>query len=264
MNPLFNMLRDMGDDAINHAAKYGTKASSNEMRDGTLNVLADLLTSGKKHPSGIGLDNVLKHTPMLYRAEDFQRTAARTAPEYQNVAATTLDMAPLGFGGGRNDSHLTLLDPEIMNRPGQKALALEDTAWMAPKGMDPKLAQDRLFIDEFGAKKVKDRNALRDIAWDNDNLNRIRETAWMELNAPISNKDVILSGRKHVTFPDGKTGDLSSKDETLSAIIEYLKNGSMDRQSVMGRINKILPVVSAVPTAGVLGSLLGSSNQENI
>jgi len=263
MNPLFNMLKDMGDEAVQHAAKYGTKVSSSEMRNGTVNVLADLLTNGNKHPSGITAENILNHTPMLYRAEDFGRTAARTTPEYQNVAVTTLDQAPLGFGGGRNDSHLTLLDPELMNRPGQKALALEDTAWMPPKGMDPKLAQDRLFIGEFGAKKVNNREGLRDIAWDNDNLDRIRETAWMEMNAPISNSDVVLSGRKHVTFPDGQTGDLSSKPETLSAILNYLKSGSMDRLAVTDRINKILPVAAAVPTAGVLGSLFGGSSDNN-
>lgn len=263
MNPLFNMLKDMGDEAVQHAAKYGTKVSSNEMRSGTVNVLADLLTNGNKHPSGITAENILNHTPMLYRSEDFGRTVSRTLPEYNNVAVATLDTAPLGFGGGRNNSHLTVLDPELMSKPGQKALSLEDTGWIPFKGMTPERAQNELFIGEFGAKPIQNRDELRNIAWDNDNLDRMRETGWLELNAPITNKDVMLSAFKDHTFIDGQKGKLSSKPETLSAILNYLKSGSMDRQAVTDRINKILPVVAAVPTAGVLGSLFSGSSDNN-
>lgn len=261
MNQLLSILQKLGSGAADDAIKYGSKLSANELRDEAVNALADRMSVGVGHPSGVGSRDIIRYSPMLYRAEDFQRTAARTAPEYQNVAVSTLDSAPLGFGGGNNDSHLSLLDPNLMDRPGQKALALEDTAWMPLRGMDPKLAQDRLFIGEFGAKKLKNRQDLRNAAWDIDNLDRISETGWMELNAPISNKDVILSGRKHVTFPDGKTGDLSSKDETENAILSYLSSGGRDRQEVLSRINNIFPSVAGV---SVLGSLLGSSNQENI
>lgn len=261
MNQLLSILQKLGSGAADDAIKYGSKLSSNELRDEAVNALADRISVGVGHPSGVGSRDIIRYSPMLYRAEDFQRTAARTAPEYQNVAVSTLDSAPLGFGGGNNDSHLSLLDPNLMDRPGQKALALEDTAWMPPRGMEPKLAQDRLFIGQFGAKKLKNRQDLRNAAWDIDNLDRISETGWMELNAPISNKDVILSGRKHVTFPDGQTGNLSSKDETENAILSYLSSGGSDRQEVLSRINNIFPSVAGV---SVLGGLLGSSNQENI
>lgn len=37
----------------------------------------------------------------------------------------------------------------------------------------------------------------------------------------------------------------------------------MDRLAVTDRINKILPVAAAVPTAGVLGSPFGGSSDNN-
>lgn len=262
MNPLLNILRDLGDEAVGHFAKYGGKIPSSELRDSTVNALADRITSGVAHPSGITSRNILNHTPMLYRSEDIARTAARSQPEYNNVAVSTLDTSPLGFGGGRNNSHLTVLSPDLMNKPGQKALSLEDTAWMPPKGMDPELAQDRLFINSFGAKRLGNRDDLREAAWDVDNLDRMRETAWMELNAPISRDDVAISAFKDVTFKDGQKGKLSSRPETMDAVLQYLNNGSMDRKDVISRINQILPMVAAVPTAGILGSLLGGQNNE--
>lgn len=262
MNPLLNILKELGDETVGHFAKYGGKISSSELRDSTVNALADRISSGVGHPSGISSRELLNHTPMLYRSEDISRTAARSAPEYNNVAVSTLDTAPLGFGGGMNNSHLTVLSPDLMNKPGQKALSIEDTGWMPPKAMDPVQAQDRMFIGDFGANKLNDRSELREAAWDIDNLDRMRSTGWMELNAPISRDDVAISAFKDHTFIDGQKGKLSSKPETMDAILHYLKSGSMDRKDVISRINKILPMVAAVPTAGVLGGLL-SGQQVN-
>lgn len=258
MSILTNLLASIGDDAARHSVKHGVKLGANELRNSAVNAIADNILSGSDDVAR----NILNSSPGLFRSENMGRTAARTLPDYQNIALTTLDDAPMGFGmvNEKSGVHLTALNPDLMNRSGQKAFAPVDTAWMAPKGMDPKLAQDRFFIDEFGGKKIpSNRQALRDIAWDDDFLSGIPETGWGELNAPITNSDVVMTG----SIPHSAHGyQLSSKKALMDNIFNDIKSGG-DRAGIMGKINKYLPVVAAVPAAGILGSLFSGSSDNN-
>ena len=164
---LKQILANLGDNAASQTARYGAKLAPYEMRDLAVNSLADNILAGDKDTAM----SILTNSPILTRSEAVNRTAARNAPDYQNVAVTTLNNAPVGFGSGSSRSHLTVLDPELMNRPGQKAIAMEDTAWTPYRGMDPLTAQNRLFIGEHGASKIDgSRDALREIAWDEVSL----------------------------------------------------------------------------------------------
>jgi len=256
---LSKLLAGLGDNIASEAAKYGGKVAPNELRQLTVDGIADKVLAG-------GLDEaetILRNAPILTRAENIGRTLGRNTPEYQNVALTTLNDAPTGFGmvNEKYGTHITALDPDLMNSPGQKALAMEDTAWTPFKNMDPLDAQNKLFIDEFGAKKIdSNREALRSIAWNDDNLARMEESGWMELNAPISNRDVLASG----TTPHSLHGfNIASKNELAQGMMRDI-SGGRNRDDIVSRISKYLPVTAgAIPTAGILGSLLGGGENSD-
>lgn len=261
LSGLFKALSKAGVGAVDDSIKYGYKLGQNELRDITTNSIADNVIAGNTDTAR----DVLRNSPMLIRTENAGRTLNRTAPEYQNVALTTLNDAPMGFGmvDRNHGTHMTALDPDLMNRPGQKALALEDTAWQAPRGMNPIDAQNRFFIDEFGGKKIdSSREALRDVAWDDDFLRGLEDTGWGELNAPISRSDVLSTGYK----PHDTHGyKISSRQALEDNIIDEIGKGK-SRDEVMKLINKYLPVYAgAIPTAGVLGSMFSQQpDQQNM
>lgn len=252
-NALRKLLASLGDDFADDAIKYGTKMTGQEMRNSTVNKIADSVMGGVDGQDYQNAMNLLRKSPILARSETTARTAARNIPEYQNVAVTNLDMIPaFGRGLGGNE---TILDPELLNRAGQKAFSLEDTAWQAPKGMNPVDAQNRFFVGESGGQVIPNsREYLQDIAWGDDALNTVHDFGWSELNAPISNKDV-LAKRDWQPIPDRKL-----RDDVLDDIYTQRDNG---RQAVMDRINKyVLGVGGIVPTAGVLSQLFNSQSGE--
>ena len=257
MSALSSILSSLGHGVVDDAAKYGYELMPHELRSITTKAIADNVLSGNREVAA----NLLRSSPILTRAENIGRTVARVKPDYQNIALTTLNDAPVGFGMVNKDygTHITALDPNLMARKGQKAFANADTAWQAPKGMEPVAAQNRFFIDEFGAKPIESsREALQRIAWDDKFLRGLQENGWGELNAPIASADVLASG----SIPHSQHGyTISSRNALENNILDDISGGST-RDEVMRRINKYLPVsAGALP---ILGSLLGSSNQENI
>jgi len=91
---LSKLLAGLGDNIASEAAKYGGKVAPNELRQLTVDGIADKVLAG-------GLDEaetILRNAPILTRAENIGRTLGRNTPEYQNVALTTLNDAPTGFG----------------------------------------------------------------------------------------------------------------------------------------------------------------------
>ena len=108
-------------------------------------------------------------------------------------------------------------------------------------------------MGEYGATPISNRQQLRDLAWSDDQLDAIDEMGWGELNAPMSNNDIMI--RSYSPTSRGRVNDVRQ------AIIDELENAG-SRQSRANVLNRYLPAIG-VPIVG--GGLLmgGGGNNES-
>lgn len=240
MSVLSNLLSKV---AKNNADDVAARAlSSGAIRDRAINAIADNVVDGKLSQAGA---DILDNVPILTRSEPKAITGWRDGIGNQNIAVTNFQNAPAGFG----DS-LYVINPNVANHKGVKALAESDTGWQPGSylrnnpGKTASDAVNDLFVGEYGATPISNRQQLRDLAWSDDQLGAIDEMGWGELNAPMSNNDIMV--RSYDPTSRGRVNDVRQ------AIIDELENAG-SRQSRVNVLNRYLPAIG-VPIVG--GGLL--------
>lgn len=258
-NLLSKIAKDKGDDIAVDAL------SSNELRNRAMNAIVDNIQGGKLNNTA---NAVLDNVPIMTRSEGVSNMGVMiqrgNTPKYDNVAVGSINSVPLFFGEG-NQVKAHIIDPDIANT-GRGAFARMDTGWQPYSyirnhaGATPADAQREMFVGEFGATPIANRQQLRDRVWNPDFLsNTVDDGMWGEFNAPFTNNDLLHSSRT----VDRSIYPLREQVATLrndlrNAIVDDVTAGT-DREDMLRRLGRYLPV--GIATVGTLTGLMGGGNE---